>query len=229
MIRLYTIKGYLDITPPPILLPREEGGFSMPGRSIKHALTIFSARVAQELTTESVPYWPWPEADAYLYARLPSLYQDLASLIDPRIECAKLIPQCRHEFFVCTEPVQHPKSPSATVRGLSTLEKMLGMEYDWSESRGDRIGTGDPEVDALVSCLLLFKQSAPVILTTLGAKDVAGALKFASYLSDPERSKNDSAPAIDAAPTVQDQEFFDLRDEILNTLEVEGVEVPPDF
>lgn len=199
----------------------------MLSREIKAHMIRFNQSVAKTLKDSGVDFWPWTEADVYLYARLAAEYKGLAELLE--VDCDRLIPECRHRFFVCTEPVE--MGDGQKVRGLSDLEKMMGMKYSDSAVRQvEPSGTGDEELDALVSAALVFGDNAELMLSTLGIADLAKSITFASYLKDPKRSEEGEVAELpDAAPPIQDSEFARVKPLALAKLNELGVEPPPGF
>lgn len=82
----------------------------------------------QELLELSRPHYL--ENDSYFYPRLKYYYDQIANLFDPVIDCDRLLPKSRHDFFICGDPEPHPQFPDKRVLGLSGLQRLIGCEYE---------------------------------------------------------------------------------------------------
>lgn len=181
------------------------------------------------------PVWPIDEETEYrLYDSLKIYYQKLAALIKPEpVDCDRLPWLVRHQFFICTEPVAHPKDGEMVV-GLSHLSQLMGYAYSAEEFELHPQSTGTPELDLYIDTLLVFKGRAKQVLENFSSEDIGKMLVYASWRLTPEDDKEEGklpkAKTLEPTKEAKDaQEFADNKEEITQRLRDRGVTLPENW
>lgn len=180
--------------------------------------------------------FPAVEADAVLYPQFKLYYQKLGNIMNPVVDCDRLAPESRHEFFVCSEPIEHD---GRLLPGLSGLEQLMGFSYSTESSEPPDKTTGDITLDILTSVALTFKGGAGIALAKRYSREelvkicnYAGQLLKASTEEDDTKDKNKSLTnrvIPHAAVEADDPILVQNREEILAQLRSLNVSPPPGF
>lgn len=167
--------------------------------------------------------------EAQLYETLKRYYQKIANQLllhgkhepsenlkqvetDWVINCDRVTPKCRHEFFVCTEPVRHPATGELIV-GLSKLSQLMGYTYSTGTITPPKHTTGDSELDIWVDALLVFKTRAKELFKEFGTQDLAKMIVQANHrLTPPDKDEENketlNIPLASVGGSVPDHPIF---------------------
>jgi hypothetical protein len=147
------------------------------------------------------------------------------------INCDRVTSKCRHEFFVCTEPVHHPTTQELIV-GLSRLSQLMGYTYDAGKHTAPKHTTGSSELDIWVDTLLVFKGRAKELLQEFGTQDLANMLVQANHRLTPpdkedENKEHINIPLASIGGNAPDHPLFvENRERITQGLYAIGIELP---
>lgn len=183
---------------------------------------------------EGLSVWPPEESDEQIYPKFKLYYQKLGEMLTPPIDCDRLLPESRHKFFVCTDPVEHE---GRMLPGLSGLEQIMGYSYSTERGEPPDKTTGDVTLDILTSVVLTFKGGSGIALAKrYSREDLVKMVNYAGQLlkasTDSEDDSKDSkeiykAPA--AAIEPDDPILVQNREEILVKLRSLGIHPPDGF
>lgn len=185
---------------------------------------------------EGLSVWP-PEVDEVIYPQFKQYYQKVGDLLLPRVECDRLLPTSRHAFFVCTDPIKHPKTEQS-LPGLSGLEQIMGYSYhqDSGGEEGDKSlkGTGDPTLDILTSAVLIFKAGGIALAKRYSREDLVKMCVYANELQklpdDKDKQKKEIAKKfeyVNEVVEVDDPIFAENKVKIVEGLLRLGIPLPP--
>lgn len=197
---------------------------------------IRAYHLALHQTLTGLNVFPALEADAVLYPQFKLYYQKLGNMMNPVVDCDRLTPESRHEFFVCTEPVEHGEQ---RLPGLSGLEQLMGFSYNTEAGEEPDKTTGDINLDILTSVVLSFKGGSGIALAKRYSREslvkmcnYAGQLLKSSTEEDDAKDKNKSLTSrviFKAEVEADDPILVQNREEILAQLRSLNVNPPLGF
>lgn len=172
-----------------------------------------------------------------LYQDLKWYYQAIADNLSPPVNTEELDPLCRHQFFICGEPVPHWEDPNVEIPDLSNLEKLLGHSYPEPGTQiTEPVSTFEPpsaDYDAyMIAALVInFPNSGLEMADRFDSDFLNKVLKDAAHLSDPDKiDKPNVGGAVSFKQTHQVDEDFEANKEAIRLqLAAIGVSVPEDF
>jgi len=171
--------------------------------------------------------------DEALYTHYKYYYLHLADLMEITVPLDDMEPVSRHEFFICTEPIQDWRNPEQMLAGISKLEGLLGYSYPKSNvsEKPPFIPSGDYESYVGAAVCLTFKNAAPYLLQRYDMIFLSSMLKDAGYLSDPDKKEGGSYQQASAPPppAVKDASFENKKEEISDKLKASGIRLPERF
>jgi hypothetical protein len=172
--------------------------------------------------------------DVGIYTHFKEFFIKLAMLLgltDEDLESMDSL--SRHEFFVCTDPVQSWQDPEVMLPGLSKLEKLLGYSYPTSgvSEKPPYIPSNDYESYVAAAVCLNFKGVGVELIKHFDINFLSNMLKDAAYLSDPDKHKEGEVVEhyIPKAPSEIDTDFENKKSEIGDKLESFDIKLPGNF
>lgn len=118
-------------------------------------------------------------ADQQLYPIYKKYYQAVMAQLVPAVDCDQLSSLSRHEFFVATEPVRHPKT-GQWLAGISGLAQLMGFSIPDEIVEFDEVKKDDVLKDAVVGALLVFKGRASWVVENYSLVELSYLLSTAS-------------------------------------------------
>ena len=171
--------------------------------------------------------------DQSIYVYYQYYFQAIAAALNISEDLLdQMEPVSRHEFFVCTAPIQSFRDPNELMPGLSRLETLLGYAYPTSgaSEKPPYIPSGDYESYMVAAVCLTFKGCGPDLLEKYDMLFLSNVLKDAGYMSDPERKEPEPAQKrLAAAPEVKDAAFEMAKPKISDKLLATGIKLPERF
>lgn len=218
------LDGDFEIVFPPPLLAKVEGRLIFKAKQIR----AYHLELLRRLMGENVWATDLRALDLRFYSQNQLFYRKIGELIFPRIDVERLEPISRHEFFVCTAPIEHPET-GQVVSGLSGLEQLMGYAYVKQDVARQSVQptTGDSELDVLTDALLVFKRKGLELAQILSLEELAKANRQAGErMRPPESEVEDEAQE---ELEVDDALFLANKDAILSQIQQMGVLIPPGF
>jgi hypothetical protein len=175
-----------------------------------------------------------------LYSEFRWYYQAIADNLVPPINTEDLDPLCRHQFFICGDPVPHWEDPETKIPDLSTIDKLVGHSYPEPGSLPARaISSFEPpskDYDSylLAALIVNFPENGVALAELYDSDFLNKILKDAAHLSDPDKGSSSSQaiaglPIEFRATSQVDEEFESSKGDITESLKAIGVGVPEDF
>lgn len=205
--------------------------------------TLFKSGYIRQYHLELLRAWNqlagWPperEIEIRVYDEYSGLYKTIGEFLEPKLDPDRMSFTDRYEFFVCTEPIQHPKM--GAIAGLSKLSWLMGYEISEESSEPPEQTTGDSELDLYVDLELVFKARAQKIAANFSAEDCAKMLVRASWRMSQQSGEGRDKPKDikrrqsikEIPPSAEDRgEFTENREAIEASLRNLGVELPGDW
>ena len=217
--------------------------------AIAYSSLIRQYHLALLTQLEGYEIYPYNEVVEYqIYETLKRYYQKIANQLPLAgvqelsenlkqvssgwvVNCDRITSFCRHEFFICTDPVTHPTTQELVV-GLSKLSQLMGYTYSAGDDTPPKHTTGDSELDIWVDTLLIFKLRAKDLFQQFGTQDLAKMLVQANHrLTPPDKEDENketlSIPLASIGGDVPDHPLFEEnRERITQSLCAIGVELP---
>ena len=118
--------------------------------------------------------------DWQLYPNYKNYYQAVMNQLLPELNCSDLSSRSRHEFFIATEPVQHPKTQQ-WMMGTSGLAQLMGFSIP-DELKEVEVDTkkDDTLLSAVTGALLIFKGRASWVVQNYSLVELSYLLTTAS-------------------------------------------------
>lgn len=125
--------------------------------------------------------------DRELYPRYKRYYEKVAAQLLPSFDTDRLVPSCRHDFFIGNSVIPHPHLPDKKVLSYSGLERLMGYDHALPQ-HGDEIALtcGEPSIDIHALVAYLFGNDG---LTLIEKFDYEYLTKFCQQVINLRRGK----------------------------------------